>query len=75
MGRYSRRLIGGYAALLGVAAVVILAVVLARPSDGGPENAVHRATPAKPKAAPTTRAHASAKAKRAAHPKAKRAAA
>src|SRR5437764_14107225 len=74
MGRYSRRLIGGYAALLGVAAV-ILAVVLTRPSGGGPENAVHRAAPAKPKAAPTTRAHSSAKAKRAAHPKAKRAAA
>jgi lipoprotein-anchoring transpeptidase ErfK/SrfK len=75
MGRYSRRLIGGYAALLGAAAVVILVMVLTRPSGGGPANAVHRAAPANPKAAPTTLAHSSAKAKPAARPKAKRAAA
>ena len=51
MGRYSRRLIGGYAALLGAAALIIAVVLLTRPS-GGTHDAAHRAAPAKPTAAP-----------------------
>jgi lipoprotein-anchoring transpeptidase ErfK/SrfK len=51
MGRYSRRLIGGYAALLCAAALIIAVVLLTRPS-GGTHDAAHRAAPAKPTAAP-----------------------